>query len=266
MRKQEVKLWPKHAPFAEESPNAAPVIDIYLPEPAVSTGFGMLVFPDEISHLNAGHTTPSYGEWFAARGVAIFVTKRQVHSRKQDMRTICANAYQALSVVRSRAQSWGLSPHQIGAMGSSVGALIAGILCTGAGQSFLKAQGLDNVVDLSLRPNFGVFCYGMLSLMDPLAHREARAHFLDQHENDRDLQQAFSPIEAVDAQCPRAFIWHTLDDTEMPAEHAKRFAHQLHAVGVPHELHLYQKGGHGLGMARAERLYWANDCLRWITL
>ncbi len=264
MLKQEVRLWPQRAPFAS-GPQASdePCLQVYLPDPLVSTGFGMLAFAGDSHAPWLDASAQTFGEWFATRGVAVIVVQAR---RGHDALATCADAYAALALVRANASGWGLGQHQIGVMGSSTGALLAGILCTGAGQSLLRAHGVNEVVDLSVRPSFGVFCYGMLTLNDPLVPGQGRASFLGHGQDDVTLQQAFSPLEAVDATCPRAFIWHTLDDGVVPAENAKRFAARLLKAGVPHELHLYQKGMHGLGLARAERLYWANDCLRWITL
>lgn len=266
MQRLELQLWSGRPPFAVGAhANDVPVIEAYLPDPRVNTGYGMLAFPGGGYSFLSEKSGRQYGEWFAVRGIAVFVVKFRLGSRGYDLRAKCADAYQALALVRAQAPEWGQDAERIGVIGTSAGGHLAGVMCTAAGRSLLLQHGVAEVVDIGQRPDFGVFCYSVLTLTEPLAHRETRANFLGQWQDDAAMRQAFSPIEAVHGGCPRAFVWHTGEDVEVAAEHSWLFARRLHDAGVPHELHLYQKGAHALGLARDEGLYWADDCLRWIT-
>jgi len=265
MRKFEIPVWTGCPPFASGvNSDDVPVIDVYLPDAAVNTGFGMLAFPGGGYSFLSEKSGQQYGEWFAERGVAVFVVKFRLGSRGFDFRAKCADAYAALALVRERAAGWGLERQSIGVIGTSAGGHLAGVLCTGAGRAVLQSEGVTEFTDVAQLPAFGVFCYGVLTLLDPLAHWETRANFLGGWRGDAAIELAFSPIQAAHAGCPRSFIWHTAEDQEVPAEHSWQFARRLNDVRVPHELHLYQKGGHALGLARDGGLHWADDCQRWI--
>lgn len=266
MQKLEFPLWPGRPPFAAGThADDLAMIEAYVPDPDVNTGYGMLAFPGGGYSFLSEKSGRQYGEWFAARGIAVFVVKFRLGSRGYDFRAKCADAYAALALVRARASEFRLVPQHIGVIGTSAGGHLAGVVCTGAGRSLLQQHGVGEVADITQRPDFGVFCYGVLALTEPLAHPETRSNFLGSWQDASAFRQAFSPIEAAHGACPRSFVWHTAEDTEVAVEHSWLFARRLYDAGVPHELHLYQKGAHALGLARDEGLYWADDCLRWIT-
>jgi dipeptidyl aminopeptidase/acylaminoacyl peptidase len=47
-------------------------------------------------------------------------------------------------------------------------------------------------------------------------------------------------------------------------ENSLDFAYSLQRAGVPYDLHVFQKGGHGMGLGKSEQHPWANDCLYWL--
>lgn len=65
---------------------------------------------------------------------------------------------------------------------------------------------------------------------------------------------------------PPFFIWHTAEDAVVPVQHAYLLGMALAAADVPHALHVFPRGRHGLGLARgegdAER--WTELCAAWL--
>jgi acetyl esterase/lipase len=116
----------------------------------------------------------------------------------------------------------------------------------------------------ALRPAVAVLCYPVVSMLDPVAHLETRGNFLGSDADDRARQEMFSGHLRVTGQTSPCFIWHTLTDPEVSAEHSELFAGALRAHRVSYELHLYAHGGHALGLAREEGLRWSDDCIRWL--
>ena len=51
------------------------------------------------------------------------------------------------------------------------------------------------------------------------------------------------------AQTPPTFLFHTNADTGVPAENSVAFYLALRKAGVPAELHIFEKGPHGVGLA-----------------
>jgi pyruvate,orthophosphate dikinase len=59
------------------------------------------------------------------------------------------------------------------------------------------------------------------------------------------------------------------EDTAVPVENSLQFAEALRKAGVPFDLHIYQKGPHGLGLGTrdwdpAKRHPWTADCAFWL--
>jgi dipeptidyl aminopeptidase/acylaminoacyl peptidase len=77
-----------------------------------------------------------------------------------------------------------------------------------------------------------------------------------------DLIQLLSNEKQVTAQTPPCFIWHTWEDNAVKVENSLDFALALQKAGVPYDLHIYEKGGHGMGLGNGHP--WANDCLFWL--
>ncbi|WP_434626020.1 alpha/beta hydrolase [Azospirillum sp. B2RO_4] len=265
MEIQRLDLWNGRPPFAlGDAEHDHPVLEAYLPSPERRTGAAILSFPGGAYTFLSERSGRRYGEWFAERGVAVFVVKFRLGAHGYDRRAICADGFAALERVHALAGDLGIDRSRIGLVGTSAGGHLAGVMMTGAGRAVLDAEGVGSVAPLDLRPAFSVLCYAVLSLTDPIAHKETRRNFLGDLAEDRAMQEAFSPILAVRHGCPRAFIWHTAEDTEVSSRHSLLFADALERHGVGHELHLYQRGPHALGLALEQGLHWAHDCLRWI--
>ena len=259
----EVPLWGANTPFAcaNDPVGEVPSIVAYLPDANVNTRFGMLALASGGYAFRSEWSTREYGEWFAERGVAVFDVGYRLGANGYDYRAKCADAYRALAEVRLRGDKWGVSPGRIGVIGTSAGGHLGGVMCTGAGRSRLDSAGVPGTDQV---PDFGVFCYGVMTFLDPLAHVQTRGYFLADHRDDPAWQQAFSPVHNVSATHPRAFVWHTGQDRVVDVASSLDYAKALASNGVPYELHIYEKGGHALGLARREGLHWAEDCLRWI--
>lgn len=258
-------LWDGTPPFANTGRESQlPKLTAYLPSSENNSRYAMLTFPGGGYGFLSKRSGREYGEWFSARGVAVIDVRFRLGSAGYDYRAKCADAYAALNCVRANANAWGFSADRVGVIGTSAGAHLAGVMCTGAGRQRLFAAGVGNYTDITDIPNFGVFCYGVMSLKEPLAHKETRRHFLGADADDIQARIDFSPLSHVGRHHPRSFLWHTAEDAEVVADNTWAYAKALRDNAAPLELHLYQKGEHALGLARFEGLAWADDCLRWI--
>jgi acetyl esterase/lipase len=81
------------------------------------------------------------------------------------------------------------------------------------------------------------------------------------------LVDELSNEKHVTKDTPPTFLFHTYEDNAVKVENSIMFAEALRAAGVPFDLHIYQKGGHGMGLGgRADGPHhpWAADCLYWL--
>jgi acetyl esterase/lipase len=106
---------------------------------------------------------------------------------------------------------------------------------------------------------FAVLGYAVTS-METETYRPSQLILLGADASPR-LRRSTSLDALVTPQSPPFFIWHTAEDSYVPPEHAYRLAAALAASGVPHAVHVFAHGPHGLGLARD-----AGQTATWTTL
>jgi acetyl esterase/lipase len=162
------------------------------------------------------------------------------------------DALAAVCAVRGAASRFGVDPHTIGVMGSSAGGHLAA-------HSLVAWDQYRS--SIPLRPDFGVLCYPVITSSGEFCHQGSIANLVGQSPSPTLLEEV-SCEKHVTQNTPPCFIWHTAEDQGVLVENSMLFASALRKHGVPFELHVYTKGGHGLGLNAA--FAWAHECLRWL--
>ena len=205
-----------------------PTLTVFLPEPSLATGTGVIVCPGGAFHfLMVDKEGTEVARWLTARGVAAFVLKYRVlpspeddaafltiadnptpHRPKMDRvrpMTI-ADGLQALGTIRRRADQWSLDPARLGILGFSAGAYVA----VGAATKY----------DPATRPSFAASVYG-------------------------EWWEGWVPSDA-----PPLFVTAAGDDPLIAVRSNASLYEAWHAAGRRAELHLYARGGHGFALIR----------------
>jgi acetyl esterase/lipase len=166
--------------------------------------------------------------------------------------------------VRAHADDYQIDPHRIGIMGSSAGGHLASTLLTHFDSGDTNAA--DVIERQSSRPDLGILCYAVIS-MGEFTHQGSRENLLGKNPSP-ELVKLLSNELQVTTNTPPCFIWTTFEDNVVPMENSMMFAEALRKNHVPFDLHIYQKGGHGMGLADKPQFThphpWANDCLFWL--
>jgi acetyl esterase/lipase len=240
-----VLLWPDGAPGAAGSEDAdRPALTIFLP-PSPS-GTGVVVCPGGgYGHLAVDHEGKQIGEWLNSLGIAAFVLKYRIAPRYRHPAPL-ADAQRAIRYVRHRAGDFGLAPDRIGIWGFSAG----GHLASTAGTHFDGGDpaSADPVDRVSSRPDFLILAYPVISLATEYVHKGSRRNLLGDSPPPG-LVESLSNERQVTARTPPTFLFHTNEDTGVPAENSVLFYLALRKAGVPAELHIYERGRHGVGLA-----------------
>jgi acetyl esterase/lipase len=204
-----------------------PTLSVFLPDPAVANGLGMVVCPGGANHFLAyDHEGLKVAGWLNARGIAAFMLKYRVwptgddfpacigenmrdRARKEmidnTIQPLAArDGLQAIRVVRKNAAEWGVAPNRIGIMGFSAG----GCLTTMVAEQYGPES----------RPDFAAPIY-----------------------------PAPAPDAPVPVDAPPLFLL-TAGDDAMAAPVCIKLYEKWRAAGHPAELHIYAAGGHGFGM------------------
>jgi acetyl esterase/lipase len=235
-------LWPKGVPGAVGSEEVdRPTLTIYLPGNPSSTRASVVVCPGGgYRNLAMDHEGKQIAEWLNGRGIAAFVLKYRLGPRYRHP-AMLNDAQQAVRTVRARAQELGIAPDRIGIWGFSAG----GHLASTAATHFETADGVSS------RPDFAILSYPVLTLTDEqYVHKGSRENLLGA-QPDPKLVQSLSNELQVTAQTPPVFLFHTNEDTAVPPENSVLFYMALRRAGVPVEMHIFEPGRHGLGLAQA---------------
>lgn len=262
---QPLPLWPDGAPGALGTADKdIPTLTPYLPEPDQATGAAIVVCPGGGYGGLAPHEGNDYALWLNQHGVAAFVLKYRLGSNGYRHPAMLQDAARAVRLVRANAGEWKVDPKRVGIMGSSAGGHLASTLLTHFDAGDPNAT--DPVERQSSRPDLGILCYAVIT-MGQYTHEGSKRNLLGNSPSP-ELVDLLSNEKQVTKDTPPCFIWHTWEDGAVPVENSLQFAVALRKAGVRFALHIYQKGGHGMGLADkppfAHPHPWAADCLFWL--
>lgn len=177
-----------------------------------------------------------------ARGIQVFVLRYSVHPDRYPLALL--QVAKSLLLVRQQATRFNVDPKRIGVAGFSAGGHLAASFAVFWKESWLAEKLAVDSEDL--RPNFQFLGYPVISSGEH-AHRSSFELLLGDRYDE--LVEKMSLELEVHADVPKAFIWHTAADDAVPVENALLYAAALTAKRIPIELHIYDRGHHGLSLA-----------------
>ncbi len=239
-------LWPNGAPGAQGSEDAdQPTLTPYLVPAGRGTGTAVVVCPGGgYAHLSMEKEGSDIARWLNSIGVSAFVLKYRLGPKYHHPIEL-GDAQRAIRTVRSKAAEYRILPDRVGIMGFSAG----GHLASSAGTHFDagNSSAPDPIDRAGSRPDFMVLCYPVISF-GQFAHRGSLQMLLGDNPDPK-LVELMSNELQVTAQTPPTFLFHTTEDRTVPVENSVMFYMALRKAGVPAELHIYERGPHGVGLA-----------------
>ncbi|MCH8924000.1 MAG: alpha/beta hydrolase [Planctomycetes bacterium] len=243
--------------FADEKDQ--PNITVHLPDAKVATGAAVIVCPGggygKLTMDSEGHDT---AKWFARHGVAGITLQYRLPSKPyNDHKAPLADAHAAIRTVRKNAKAWGIDPQRVGILGFSAG----GHLASTAATHF----------DETTRPDFAVLIYPAISL-GKFGHGGVRRNLLGAKPT-AELIAYYSNEKQVTDKTPPTFLAHANDDRSVAPENSVQFYLALRKARVPAELHIYQRGGHGMHYGKGYGIgnkpngpaaTWPDRCIAWM--
>lgn len=244
--KEAFPLWAKDTPGAL---GADPVKDIptltpFFPAADKATGAAVVICPGGGYGGLAAHEGRDYALWLNAHGIAGFVLKYRLGSAGYRHPAMMNDVNRAVRYVRANAGDWKLDAKRIGVMGSSAGGHLASTAVTHFDAG--KADAADPIERASSRPDLGILCYPVIT-MGTHTHQGSKNNLLGK-EPAEELVKLLSSELQVSPSTPPCFVWHTWEDKGVKVENALGFVTALQRNGVPFDFHVYQKGGHGMGL------------------
>jgi len=195
--------------------------------------------------LAVDHEGKQIAQWLNSQGISAFVLKYRLGPRYRHP-VMIGDAQRALRIVRARAAEWHVNPGKIGVMGFSAGGHLAATVATHFDAGNPSAA--DAIDRAGSRPDFAILCYPVITFTEEAyVHKGSRRNLLGDTP-DSALVQNLSNERAVTKETPPTFLFHTDADTGVPPENSVLFYLALRKHGVPAELHIYEKGPHGVGL------------------
>lgn len=210
-----------------EKPNGTSIIVI------AGGGYGVIVYNGE------GLST---AKALAEKGISAFVLKYRLPSDEimVDKKIgSLQDAQQAIKLLRENADKFGIDKNKIGIMGFSAGGHLASTAATHFEKSYI-----ENPNNTSLRPDFQILVYPVITMKDGLTHGGSRDNLIGKNPTDTDIE-TFSNELQIKADTPPAYLTHAADDKLVDVDNSISYFENLRKNKVEVEMHIYPKGDHG---------------------
>ena len=259
-----IPLWAAGAPGAlGTTPADQPVITPFLPPEGRANGTAVVIFPGgSYQHLSMEKEGSDVANWLAGTGVSAFVVRYRLGPSYHHP-VMLGDAQRAIRIVRARATEWGVDGHRIGIIGFSAG----GHLASTAGTHYDAgtASNDDPIERVGSRPDFMLLIYPVITMRAPITHRGSRLNLLGESPAP-ELVQALSNETQVTRDTPPTFLVHSTDDKTVPVENSLLLYRALREAAVPVEMHIFEYGGHGYGLAPADPVLsaWTTSAESWM--
>lgn len=271
---QVIAIWPEGVPDQHPDPTPdreenervwdvdVPTLTVFRASAEKAVGTAVIVCPGGgYARLSAVKEGSEIAEWFNTLGVTAFVLRYRLgdYGHPQPLR----DALRAIRTVRAHADDYGVKTDRIGIMGFSAG----GHLAASAATLFDTPEGRTGAAldDVSARPDFSILMYPVITMQDQFTHGGSRRNLLGENPSAKLVDHMSTELQ-ITANTPPTFIFHTQEDRTVPVENSLMYYAALRAAGVPGELHVYEKGPHGVGMRppHAAALAWPAACATWL--
>ena len=240
-------LWPGGAPGAlGTADDDIPTLAAYIPA-SNPTKTAVVIAPGGgYQHLSMVREGSDVAAWLNAHGVAAFVLKYRLGMKYHNPIEM-EDAQRAIRTVRAQAADYGIAPDHIGIWGFSAGGHLAATAGTmfGAGPE-AKADAIDKE---SARPDFLILAYPVITFDPQFAHMLSRKNLLGENP-DKGLVDWMSAENRVTEATPPTFLYTTTDDKTVPVMNSILFYSALIKNKVSAELHIFEHGPHGSGLAQ----------------
>lgn len=269
-----VQLWKEGAPHPDRPAGTTarqgdePTLTAYLPDSGQNTPAIVICPGGGYGGLAIDHEGHDIARYFRSQGVAAFVLKYRLPKSKTPGAAHgvpLADAQRAIRTVRSRAEQWKIDPTRVGILGFSAGGHLASTAATHFDQGL--ADDADAIQRLSSRPDFAVLVYPVVSADAKIWHKGSFVNLIGPALEPK-LLEHYSNEKQVTKETPPTFLVHAADDRGVPVENSLKFFAALKKAGVPAEMHIYERGGHGFGMRQGAgpAAHWPDLVCGWMRL
>ncbi|MEI6086502.1 MAG: alpha/beta hydrolase [Bacteroidota bacterium] len=240
-----------------------PTYTVFQPKVQNDKKSAVVIFPGGGYSITAsGHEGSDIAKSFNEVGITAILIKYRIPSdRTMPNREIgpLQDAQQAMLITRENAEKWNIDPNKIGIIGFSAGGHLASTL----GTHYTDAL-ITNPKNTSLRPDFMILGYPVISFQDSLTHMGSRDNLIGKNPS-KEKKDFYSNELQITKNTAPSFLFHASDDNAVKVMNSVLFYQSLIAHGVKSEIHIYQNGGHGFGLInKTTKDLWMESCRNWM--
>ena len=215
-----------------------------------------LVLPGGGYQAHAPHEGEGYARWLNTMGIDAVVFAYPIAPHRHPDAVVATR-----TLVRDlrAGRAPGLpSAARVLLVGSSAGGHLAALVSNAPTPDERAVSEVDD------RPDLTLLCYPVVSMTDH-QHRGSADNLLGAGATVW-AQGALDAEVMVDAATPPTFLWHTAEDPSVHVTHSLRYAQALARHAVPFELHVFERGAHGIGLAEGAgtAAAWPGAAERWL--
>ena len=219
---------------------------------AQPNGAAVLICPGGgYARVATGRRGSAIARMFAGRGITAFELlyrlPRDGWAAGPD--TPLQDAQRAIRLIRARGERWGIDPARGGALGFTAGGHLAARLAARA--ALATYPPVDAADSLSARPDVAGLFFAVITMAEPDAHAQSKRELLGGDTSDERVRR-FSAENELPAEMPPTFLSHAADDPVVPVANSLRMFAALQAARIPSEMMVFERGGHGLPLARPD--------------
>jgi len=259
-----VLLWQDGAPGAlgTEAKDQPKLLVFHAPKQQTASPAIVVCPGGGYGHLAMAHEGHEIAAWLNGIGITAAVLDYRHRGKGYGHPAPLLDAQRAMRLVRHHAGDWHVDAGKVGVLGFSAGGHLASSVSVHHDAGNKDAE--DTIERQSCRPDFAVLCYAVLAFDESFTHKGSQRNLLGNSPS-KELVHKMSSEKQVDKTTPPTFLWHTTSDRGVPPQNSVVYYLALLRHKVPCEMHLFEKGRHGVGLGKglaADR--WPELCQRWL--
>lgn len=200
-------------------------------------------------------------------GIAGFITHYRLLARGNRYPDMLQDVQRSIQLVRENAREYGINPDKLGVMGFSAGGHLTAMSGIFFDTDVLSLVGVTPAV--SLKPNFIVPIYPVVSFVDKSTHKRSRRGILGEGKSiSEEMKDSLSLERHCRPDMPPTYLMNCIDDPIVKYRNSELLDSAMTANGVNHKYVQYKTGGHGFGATPSktttEAIAWREDFLNWL--
>ncbi|WP_307852575.1 alpha/beta hydrolase [Glaciihabitans sp. dw_435] len=233
----------------------APDLTFY-PAAAGASGPLVLVLPGGGYMMHADHEGEPIARWLNGIGINALVVRYPIAPARYP--SAIDRVREVMDATRSGELDLAVDRTRVGVLGFSAGGHLAALVSSG-----LTTGGPDARPDT--RPDLAILAYPVISFIEN-PHLGSIENLLGPRTTP-EQRTSLSAELLVDASTPPTFVWHTAEDAAVPVSNSLAYASALAARGIPFDLHVFERGEHGIGLGDPDTpaSAWPSLCAAWLS-